>query len=170
MNIDFEADWSDLADQIHAFNVDKGWWDNYPNKMDRFKTAQMLVITELAEACEGLRKDCMDDKLPDEKMYDVEIADAIIRLLDMAGAYGWNKEWVGYQLLQTSSSCISIENLLGLCSVVINNVEASIAIMLVHCGIPNSELRRLITKKMEYNNTRADHLKENREKVGGKKF
>ena len=45
----------------------------------------MLTVTELAEACEGHRKNKMDDKLPHRKMFDVEIADCYIRLLDIAG-------------------------------------------------------------------------------------
>ena len=45
----------------------------------------MLVTSELAEAMEGHRKNLQDDKLPQYKMFDVEIADAVIRLFDIAG-------------------------------------------------------------------------------------
>lgn len=45
----------------------------------------MLITSELAEAMEGDRKNLMDDKLPHRKMFEVEIADALIRLLDLAG-------------------------------------------------------------------------------------
>jgi hypothetical protein len=48
----------------------------------------MLTVTELAEAMEGVRKDLMDDHLPHRKMEEVEIADAIIRLLDYCGGRG----------------------------------------------------------------------------------
>src|ERR1700674_1241434 len=44
-----------------------------------------LIHSELSEALEGHRKDLMDDKLPHRKMIDCEIADAIIRLCDLAG-------------------------------------------------------------------------------------
>jgi NTP pyrophosphatase (non-canonical NTP hydrolase) len=37
---------------------------------------------------EGDRKDLMDDKLPHRKMREVELADAVIRIFDLAGAYG----------------------------------------------------------------------------------
>ena len=75
-----------LAKKIFDHNVEAGWWDN----MDRclFQTLQ-LVSTELAEATEGERKDLMDDKLPHRKMGEVELADAMIRLLDLAGRYDW---------------------------------------------------------------------------------
>lgn len=47
----------------------------------------MLTVSELAEAMEGDRKDLMDDKLPHRKMFEVEIADALIRMFDMAGRH-----------------------------------------------------------------------------------
>lgn len=57
-----------------------------------YQTLQ-LVVTEIAEATEGERKNLMDDHLPHRKMGEVELADALIRLLDMAGRYGW--EYLG---------------------------------------------------------------------------
>lgn len=35
---------------------------------------------------EGLRKNLPDDKLPHRRMMEVELADALIRILDLAGA------------------------------------------------------------------------------------
>ncbi len=46
----------------------------------------MLIVSEVAEAMEGHRKDLMDDKLPHRKMIEVELADAVIRIFDLAGA------------------------------------------------------------------------------------
>lgn len=48
----------------------------------------MLVTSELAEAMEGHRKDLMDDKLPHREMFEVELADAMIRIFDIAGGLG----------------------------------------------------------------------------------
>jgi NTP pyrophosphatase (non-canonical NTP hydrolase) len=45
------------------------------------------VHSEISEAMEGDRKDLMDDKLPHRKMREVELADAVIRIFDLAGAY-----------------------------------------------------------------------------------
>lgn len=50
----------------------------------------MLIVSEVAEAMEGERKDLMDDHLPDRKMAEVELADALIRIFDYAGAYGYD--------------------------------------------------------------------------------
>lgn len=47
-----------------------------------------LVHSEISEAMEGHRKNLMDDKLPHRKMLEVELADALIRILDMAEHLG----------------------------------------------------------------------------------
>jgi hypothetical protein len=47
----------------------------------------MLMVSELAEAMEGHRKNLMDDKLPHRKMFEVELADLVIRVLDTAVHY-----------------------------------------------------------------------------------
>lgn len=52
--------------------------------------AQKLCLThsEVSEAMEGHRKGLMDDKLPHRPMLEVELADAVIRIADLAGALG----------------------------------------------------------------------------------
>lgn len=45
----------------------------------------MLIVTEVSEAMEGLRKGLADDKLPQYPMFNVELADAFIRILDLTG-------------------------------------------------------------------------------------
>src|SRR5579859_2660339 len=72
---------------IHKLN--KTWWENpiTGQHLERnIGEMLMLVTSELSEALEGHRKNLMDDKLTQYKMYDVEIADALIRLFDIAGA------------------------------------------------------------------------------------
>lgn len=48
----------------------------------------MLIVTEVAEAKEGYRKGLMDDHLPHRRMVEVELADAVIRIADLAGLLG----------------------------------------------------------------------------------
>lgn len=50
----------------------------------------MLIVSEVAEAMEGERKSLMDDKLPHRKMPEVELADAVIRIMDYCDAHGYN--------------------------------------------------------------------------------
>lgn len=73
----------EFAVLVHADNKAVGWWDNedphtIPAKM-------MLIVSEISEAVEGHRKGLADDHLPQHPMVAVELADAFIRILDMAG-------------------------------------------------------------------------------------
>jgi hypothetical protein len=47
-----------------------------------------LVHSEISEAMEGARKRLADDHLPHRPMLEVELADAVIRIFDMAGGLG----------------------------------------------------------------------------------
>ncbi len=73
----------------HSAAVACGWYTDLdteqPKKMndgERF----MLMVSEIAEAMEGVRKNLMDDKLPHRRMVEVELADLLIRVFDFAGA------------------------------------------------------------------------------------
>lgn len=83
---------NDLAGLCHSDN--RKWWTDPVTKhypIDRNKgELLMLMVTELAEAFEGERKNQMDDKLPHRKMAEVELADAIIRILDYAAFHGYD--------------------------------------------------------------------------------
>lgn len=48
----------------------------------------MLIVSEVVEGFEGIRKNLMDDKLPHRKMIEVELADVLIRVFDYVGAHG----------------------------------------------------------------------------------
>jgi len=76
-------------DQSHKDS--QRWWLDIKTgeRIERSKTdLLMLIVTEIAEAAEGVRKDCPDDKLPHRKMEEVEIADALIRIFDYCGGFG----------------------------------------------------------------------------------
>ncbi len=47
-----------------------------------------LIHSEVSEALEGARKDKQDEHLPHRKSVEVELADAVIRICDLAGAMG----------------------------------------------------------------------------------
>lgn len=83
-----------LQRACHNASMTAGWWINPQTGFDTrdnpmcFSQKLMLTVSELAEAMEGDRKSLMDDKLPHRPMREVELADAVIRIFDLAGAYG----------------------------------------------------------------------------------
>jgi len=85
----FRQDWGirDLSLVCHQKAKSAGWWDN-PLTVETVPRCLMLVVSEIAEAMEGDRKDLMDDKLPERKMIEVELADAVIRIFDLAERLG----------------------------------------------------------------------------------
>jgi NTP pyrophosphatase (non-canonical NTP hydrolase) len=87
-----------LADVCHGVAVESGWWTNPQtgeSLIDKRNVPEMLCLihSEISEAMEGHRKNQMDDKLQHRKMIEVELADAMIRILDLAG--GLNLDLAG---------------------------------------------------------------------------
>ncbi len=80
---------NELASYFHMKSAKAGWWKD-GNGMYVMATKLALIHSEVSEAMEGLRKDVMDDKLPHRKMMEVELADAVIRIFDLAGACGFD--------------------------------------------------------------------------------
>lgn len=60
-------------------------WDEKKREMG---TKLCLVHSEISEAMEGYRKDLHDDHLPHRKMFEVELADAVIRIFHIAREQG----------------------------------------------------------------------------------
>jgi len=77
------------ATRVHEANA-KWWVDLYTGEPIERNVGEllMLCVSELSEALEGHRKNLMDDKLPHRKMFEVELADCLIRILDIAGGLG----------------------------------------------------------------------------------
>ena len=74
-----------LCGIVHEAN--RKWWEDLQTgeRLDR-NVGEMLCLvhSEISEAMEGHRKGLMDDKLPHRPMIEVELADAIIRIFDIA--------------------------------------------------------------------------------------
>lgn len=96
-----------VVEASHQAMVAAGWWTNKQTGLDLVEVilnpedklqallggalvAQKLCLvhSEISEAMEGHRKGLKDDKLPHRSMLEVELADAVLRITDLAGALG----------------------------------------------------------------------------------
>jgi NTP pyrophosphatase (non-canonical NTP hydrolase) len=94
-----------LQQVCHKASADAGWWRHISSGIDLLEAVRnpadpltaligggvvtqklCLIHSEISEAMEGHRKGLNDDKLPTRPMIEVELADAIIRICDLAGA------------------------------------------------------------------------------------
>lgn len=75
----------------HSVNVRAGWWSDIntgESLIGKRNVPEMLcmVHSEISEALEAYRKNLQDDKLPHRSGIEVELADALIRIFDLAGS------------------------------------------------------------------------------------
>ena len=168
----------ELQNKIHAQNKELGWWDE-PRP---FSTFVCLFHSELSEAMEGDRKGLMDDHLPKYPMFQVELADFVIRCLDFLGAQKI-QDYEG-----VNATCIPIKQteLIADLHWIISEAYSSdndgfwtdrdeelmtaVVVSFNYAEKKDFSLLKIILEKVEYNKHRADHKRENRAKQGGKKY
>lgn len=184
----------ELAQEIHANAVAKGFWDDQSLSTQHYST---LIICELCEAVEahrkGRRADCgaykrhcarlerdyqlysyyNDEERPERLRQDKarqferyikdtvedELADAYIRILDLAEAKGWRLG--GYRLAYRSGTETFTENIYGTIGVITKITEGhefchDIALCSIE-GLAHSlgiDLLWHVRAKMSYNATR----------------
>lgn len=180
-----------LCLDVHASNVVAGWWTDIKTGASILATRNrpemlMLAVSELAEAAEGLRTKAADDKLPRYPMYDVELADFVIRQLDQIGAeVSLGAAMPQFYAVRTWTDTRRSHMLLGLIECVAGAMEhyrkgrvadyvqtmaVGVDLALETARIDGIDLMKIIAEKRAYNATRADHKLEARGAADGKKF
>ena len=86
-NEQFINHFASMSGSIHDNAAVHGWWDE-PREDG---TLIALIMSEAAEALEALRKgNGPDEHCPQFSGAEVELADVVIRIMDMAEARGWD--------------------------------------------------------------------------------
>lgn len=80
-----EDDFNDLVWATYDHNVDAGWWKDIADSEYAIPTKLVLIHSEISEAMEADRRSLADDKLKHRMGIEAELADAVIRILDLAG-------------------------------------------------------------------------------------
>ncbi len=176
-------DLNELAARVHKANA-KWWVDIETGRPIARNMGEvlMLVVSELSEALEGHRKNLMDDKLPHRPMVEVELADAYIRLLDVAGGFGFRVERLksvfgiypnfGENLIELTGTVVEMHRINKYRSdrhfdTYLSSALTQIEQLSAHMGY---DLPGAFAAKMLYNSDRPDHKLENRRAEGGKKY
>lgn len=143
----------------------------------------ILICSEVCEAMEGERKDLWDTHLKHRKMAEAEMADTMIRLLDLCNrfdveieedfmqwGYGFDEETKAenlYEIIRNVDRIYTYTFLRKLCN---DDVTIAMESVVAYCKKWGYDLRGAIREKMEYNKHREDHKLEARQAANGKKW
>jgi len=88
--IGFKSSYDSMQYKIHTLAVEKGWWPK--DKKSRNEPELLCLIhSELSEALEAYRNsNPPDSKTPEFSSIEVELADAVIRIMDYSQAFGYD--------------------------------------------------------------------------------
>lgn len=200
-----------LSAAIHQSNVEAGWWTHHltgesllGNRLDDGRPIRnngelmMLIVSELSEGSEGAVDGRMDDKLPHRVMYEVELADAAVRILDLGGArkvdfdgilrdleefeafVNVDPAWMPDEALMSIVNCVSaamegdrkgsLDKRVPTRKAFDVGLTRALAAIFAVGEMENLNVMSALQEKWEFNKTRPDHQLENRRRAGGKVY
>lgn len=185
----FCGDLNEYARHVHELNAI--WWHDVEGNRLALDPGEryMLIISELAEAMEGHRKNLSDDKLSHYPMVWVELADTVIRVLDCAAAWGLELRSTPMSLLDEKPKTLAgrLFNIVDMiCYAAAQRIQEqgeeapreegfALGSVVEQCvalaqqlGCP--DFWQVVYEKLCYNQKRVDHSYEARALSGGKKF
>lgn len=94
---------NELVELCYERSKSAGWHTdlNTGELLERNRAEMLCLIhSEISEAMEGERKGLQDDKLPHRPMAEVELADAVIRIMDYCGRWGYDLAGAFFEKLE----------------------------------------------------------------------
>lgn len=194
--------WLDsMASTVHAGNVAAGWWTDLQTGESLKGKRNLgellcLVHSEVSEGFEGFLDEAPDDKLPHRPMFEVELADVLIRVFDIVGGFNLNLGsaalFVKTELLPGNNAYQVYEDIGRLHGAISRAMEghrkkkqhpdhpelsmlemglAEVVVRVFHLARKlNFDLGGAYEEKLAFNAVRLDHKMENRIKEGGKAY
>tara|TARA_B100001079_G_scaffold190327_1_gene164178 strand:+ start:8326 stop:9066 length:741 start_codon:yes stop_codon:yes gene_type:complete len=185
------ADWPDdaldLLREGHNASWRNGWWHDLETgeQLSRNKGEMLCLIhSEISEGFEADMSGQSDDKLPHREGAEVELADALIRIADYMGGFGYplfrdaEKEirpawmsWAGLHYLvdtimemerKRAKADIQEREGIGAC------MSSLLLAIVAYAERRGFDIWGAAREKLAYNAQRADHKPENRRQAGGK--
>jgi len=195
---------TERANDVHARNIAAGWWKqeqlvpgsgavHNPMVTIPRNVGELLCLvhSEISEGFEGDVLALPDDKLPHRAMLEVEMADVVIRVLDMLGYYKIDADLLFDVVLANDRGIFPPCTTLNEVHYCYMHRSVSRAMEGFRKGNEDKGIRNLVTllvqidhfaklrrfdlvgaidEKLEFNANRPDHKLEARAAAGGKQF